>query len=187
MGTKIVYGKFFITLYGSIYYCMRIVYLLIGVAILIVWIGSTVLITLVVIGFVGLIVYALKKDNKTIQEPLANRSNIKDSKPIATTTPIKPKECFMTPIFNDSFIECNQNMIGNEDVEDGTEPKDVLCVSEQYNNTDISVMLAKEEEHISPTCRGGYLPFYYSHRQYHRDCESGCGAAGKDLSFGLRI
>ncbi len=149
MGTKIVYGKFFITLYGSIYYCMRIVYLLIGVAILIVWIGSTVLITLVVIGFVGLIVYALKKDNKTIQEPLANRSNIKDSKPIATTTPIKPKECFMTPISNDSFIECNQNMIGNEDVEDGTEPKDVLCVSEQYNNTDISVMLAKEEEHIN--------------------------------------
>ena len=61
---------------------MQFVYLLIGVAILIAWIGPTVLITLVVIGIVGLIVYALKNNNETIQEPLANRSDNKCSKPI---------------------------------------------------------------------------------------------------------
>lgn len=61
---------------------MQFVYLLIGVAILIAWIGPTVLITLVVIGIVGLIVYALKNNNETIQEPLANRSDNKGSKPI---------------------------------------------------------------------------------------------------------
>lgn len=127
---------------------MQFVYLLIGVAILIAWIGPTVLITLVVIGIVGLIVYALKNNNETIQEPLANRSDNKGSKPIATTTPAELKESFnrniVTPIANDSFIEFNQNMIGNEDIEVGTDSKDVLC-----NNTDIEIMLAKEEEHIN--------------------------------------
>ncbi len=132
---------------------MQFVYLLIGVAILIAWIGPTILITLVVIGIVGLIVYALKNNNETKQEPLANRSDNKDSKPIATTTPVVTKESsnrnIVIPIANDSFIECNQNMVGNEDIEDGTEPKDVLCVSERCNNTDMSVMLAKEEKHIN--------------------------------------
>lgn len=132
---------------------MQFVYLLIGVAILIAWIGPIVLITLVVIGIVGLIVYALKNNNETKQERLANKSDNEGSKPIATTTTFVPKESFnrdiVTPIANDSFIECNQNMVGNEDIEDGTEPKDVLCVSERCNNTDISVMLAKEEKHIN--------------------------------------
>lgn len=94
---------------------MQFVYLLIGVAILIAWFGPTVLITLVVIGIVGLIVYALKGDNKTIQEPLANRSNRKDSKPIATITSVEPKENssrnILTPIANDSFIKSEQDIV----------------------------------------------------------------------------
>lgn len=110
---------------------MQFVYLLIGVAILIAWIGPTILITLVVIGIVGLIVYALKNNNETKQEPLANRSDNKESKPIATTTPVVTKESsnrnIVIPIANDSFIECNQNMVGNEDIEDGTTQRCVMC------------------------------------------------------------
>ena len=132
---------------------MQFLYLLIGVAILIAWIGPTVLIALVVIGIVGLIAYALKNNNETIQEPLTNRSDNKGSKSITTTTPVMPKESFnrniVTPNANDSFIECNHNMVSNEDIEDGTEPQDVLCISGRCNNTDISVMLTKEEEHTN--------------------------------------
>ena len=73
---------------------MQFVYLLIGVAILFAWIGPTVLITFVVIGIVGLIVYVLKNNNETKQERLANKSDNEGSKPIATTTTFVPKESF---------------------------------------------------------------------------------------------
>lgn len=116
---------------------MQFVYLLIGVAILIAWVGPAVLIILVVIGIVGLILYALKDNNKTIQAPLANSSDRKESNPIATISQIEPKENSnvnsVASIAEDCFIESNKNMIGNENAVEDIELSDMLCVPEQCN------------------------------------------------------
>ena len=55
---------------------MQFIYLLIGVAILIAWIGPAVLIILVVIGIVGLVVYALKDHNNAALKPPVGQNDI---------------------------------------------------------------------------------------------------------------
>ena len=116
---------------------MQFVYLLIGIAILIAWIGPAVLIILVVIGVVGLIMYALKDNNKTSQVPLANSSERKDSYQITNISQIEPNDKsntnIVTPFANDCFVESNQTMIVDENIGEDTGLESMLCGSEQCN------------------------------------------------------
>lgn len=116
---------------------MQFVYLLTGIAILIAWIGPAVLIILVVIGVVGLIMYALKDNNKTTQVPLANSSERKDSYQITNISQIEPNDKsntnIVTPFANDCFVENNQTMIVDENIGEDTGLEGMLCGSEQCN------------------------------------------------------
>lgn len=117
---------------------MQFIYLLIGVAILIAWIGPAVLIILVVIGIVGLVVYALKDHNNAALKPPVGQNDIIGPNLLTPIDSIESKNSsdnnIIEPTVKNHLTGSELNKESDEDtINNDVANMDVLSVPEQCN------------------------------------------------------